>query len=355
MYDYERRDTERIMKQLEDAIGLAGVTKRVDVAFSFRDRSSVLAAERGIRRLPNAPPWWIEDLRTRLSDANNDADSVIGELRALGTLFYAFADSVEPVRVGAKPTADFNAIARDNSAIAIDVFTRGLDAQQKEALAQFFASQPKPKASERISFAEHSFMPYGAPRTDPTTGRALPGDTVTANVVQRICGIKQKETQFEEGRVNLIYIDLQRGDGLAGISIDSTFPLISHQSAITTGELFAAFYGRKGIPIYENRPLDYGACSANMTPMAHDGRFRQETKLSGVIVACKDGVALLENPWARTPLSSTARNQLIECFGARIEYFWACFVSSEDLQAKIEQSIQLLERFRTLDFDVEDD
>ncbi len=303
----------------------------------------------GMRHLPQSPPWWRKELADRLADLGADPDPVLGEIRAYGTLSTAGFD-VMPVPTDPKATPDFRLTARDGTAVIIDVATKEWDAKELQALRDFQNAPCSPAVGgERITFREHSSTPFGAPSVDPVTAQVREGDSVTANVVQRLCGIKQRETQFKAGDVNLLYLDLARGDMLPLMDLDSTFPLRQWNDDITSGELFAAFYGRKGMPIYNNRPLTYGALG--MTVMGHEGRFRQNSKLSGVLVSCSSGVTLLENPWAVAPLSCTVRRQLLECFGAKLEYFWACFSGKADIEIRIDQGIALLDHFTNIDSD----
>lgn len=343
-------DIAQLAADIERALQITGFSTRAELRECLRSDETNCLITLGLRRLSDAPSWWRSDLASRLADSYADPDATLGEIRAYGTLRSA-GFIIEPVQTNPNAaTPDFRVTARDGTYIYVEVATKNWDQKERQALCEFQSSSHKPESGQRIAFREHWSAPFGAPAVDPTTRLVKPGDSVTANVVQRLCGIKQDEAQFKEGDVNLLFLDLARGDPLPLMGLNSTFPLRSFNEHLTSGDLFAAFYGRHGMPIYNNRPLTYS--SSGMTLMGHDGRFRQETKLSGVLVSCRSGLALLENPWCSAPLSCHARRQFLECFKAELQYFWACFVDARDLEARIAGGIALLEHFRDIDTDV---
>lgn len=339
-----------LVRQIGVVLGLPDLRPEPAITKLLTDGRTRALIERGLRFLHVDNPPWIAVLRGQLTAAlassELEVDPILGEIRGYGVLRSAGFKVVSVPTDDARPTPDFRITTRDGSTLVVDVATRGWDGAEVKAFAAFNeAAVPEPGPG--VTFRTHEITPFGAPRVDPETGQRKAGDTVVSNTIQRLCGIKGKETQFGPDDTNLLVLDLARGDGLGLMGVDSTFPLRSFNDTLTNGELFAAFYGRRGMPVYENRPLTWG--SGGMEPLGHDGRFRQGSKLSGVLVICRDGVALLENPWARHPLTKGTRRQLLETYFAQLEYCWGAFVDAKELESRIDGGIALLEHFQNLD------
>lgn len=345
------KDTSELFELFTEVLGATAPIRSKRLVSALHAPETNYLVMQGLRFARQAPDWWKLSINSRLLDEQDELEPILGEIRAFGVLCSAGLQ-VSPIptaKVKGITTPDFEVTARDGSILKVDVATKGWDTAQKEAAERFFAAGEDAPLKPGIHFRTLESMPFGAPAYDPVSGSIKKGDSTTANAIQRLCAIKQDEEQFAQGEMNLIYIDLARGDPLALVGIDSVFPLRSFNNCLTSGELFAAFYGKKEMPVYNNRPLDYSALG--MTVMGHNGRFRLGSKLSGVMISCRDGFALLENPWAQNSLTEGVRWQLLGCFGAQLEHFYAGFQGNEALIAKIDANIGLLEHFQNIDSD----
>ena len=283
-----------------------------------------------------------KDLQKRLMDDAANLDPILGELRAFGALRAGGFDVDCVTRKKNAPSQDFEICLHGGAPMRVEVFTKQWDgAMASEYHA--FQNTPGP-AKPGVHFREFEVMPLGK----PTPGK--PGDSVATNAVSRLASIKPGNRQLPPGQPNILFIDLMRPDPLPLVESDHTLPLSSFNAHLTTGVVFAAVYGRKGLPLYESRPIEYGA--GRVHRMAHDGRFAQDNgSLSAIVTQHQDGLVLLENPNATAPLSAAVRNQWICCPGAKLEYFWAAFTGREALAERIEQAFALHEYFWDLDAD----
>ncbi len=254
---------------------------------------------------------WLHDLIDRLLNLTDirNASSVLAEIRAYGALLEA-GFNVVPIPRKNDSTPDFEVNAGDGS-IIVEVFAKHQDESQDELLEAIHSSDsPLPDDVERktiagknhrITITTACLTPGGRP--DP----AKPNDSVQANLVSRICSIKQNESQIPNNMPALLIMDFVHFGGpytAELLKAGQTTPLECGHGGFTSGSIWYGLYGWKGAPIYEaglRRPVKMG----------HDGRFRlqgnKKSKLSAVLVILAESVILLENPWATHQFPASAR------------------------------------------------
>jgi hypothetical protein len=257
---------------------------------------------------------WLNDLVPRLVDLGdiNGASSALAELRAYGGLLES-GFLVKPIPRSDDSTPDFRIDAGDGP-ITVEVFAKHQDREQDRLLTAIHTPDaPLPPNVERhvqkvgshsVSTTTAELTPAGKP--DPSK----PYDSVQANLVSRICAIKQKEHQFVGNEPSLLVIDFAQFGGpyiAQFLEPSQAAPIESGHRGVTCGAVWFSMYGWKGAPLFEEG-------SHTLIRMGHDGRFRltgkQKTKLSGVLVVFFDGAVFLENPWAAHRISDQARLSL---------------------------------------------
>lgn len=158
----------------------------------------------------------------------------------------------------------------------------------------------------KITTTIASITPGGKP--DPHK----PNDSIQANMVSRICAIKQDEHQIPGHKPAILVMDFANFGGPHIAEMSDTCaasPVQSFRGDITCGHFWYALYGYKGAPLFEagHRPLVH---------MQHDGRYRlkckQKSKLSAVLLVMPKASILLENPWPKRRLPERARILLIQ-------------------------------------------
>jgi len=263
-----------------------------------------------VHREPNGEGW-LKDLIPRLLDFKdiNGAPSALAELRAYGGLLEA-GFSVEPIPRSDDSTPDFRIDSGDGP-ITVEVFAKHQDKEQDRLLdAIHTPGAPLPAGVERhvqtagsrsVITTTAELMPAGRP--DPTK----PFDSIQANLVSRVCAIKQREHQLPHDEPVLLVIDFTSFGGphiAQFLKPGQTAPIESGHRGITCGAIWYAMYGWKGAPLFAEG-------SHKLVRMGHDGRFRltgkQTTKLSGVLVVFCEGAVFLENPWAAHRIPNRTR------------------------------------------------
>lgn len=285
----------------------------IDPLYSGKPRAIdalVHNAVRCINQQCNGPDW-LRDLIVPLMDQvdSNNASSALAEIRAYGGLIEA-GFAVTPILRRDEATPDFRIDAGDGE-ITVEVFAKHQDKQQDALLdAVHSATDPLPEGAERrVYLSGHAevistvvtLTPAGRP--DPTKAQ----DSVQANMISRVCAIKQNEKQILADRPALMIMDFaQFGGPIAAtfLTAGQTAPIETGHQGITCGAFWYALYGWKQAPIFEEG-------SHRLVRMEHDGRFRLQgmakSKVSAVLVVLADSTVLLENPWAIHRLPPQAR------------------------------------------------
>ena len=258
--------------------------------------------EQSVRLIAGRPDGeaWLKAKTGELLDEKdvNNASAAMAEIRAYGGLIEAGFD-VEPVPEADETTPDF--IARTgNQAVAVEVAAKHQDHQQDElqrriheamrgrgSLPEGVQYSERRRRGDVIRMAESVGQPGGSP--DP----AKPHDSVQANVIQRVCGIKGKERQIPDDMAAVLVVDFNDfGRPLIPFTmIDQTAPAMRWTDGFTSGALWYAFYGWKGAPVFEGD---------ERVKMGHDGRFRmageKKSKLSAALLVMPEHVVCFEQP-----------------------------------------------------------
>ena len=267
-----------------------------------------LATIRSLRLASKSEPLWMKRLRARLLDAADftNAGAALGEIRAYGAMTFA---GLKPKPIDQGDNPDFR-VEVGEKAIIVEVHTKQMDYTQQAKLGAWLDARkhsvPPPGVSVETS---PSIAPFGEP------DRSKPGDTVVANMISRLAGIKAREHQLHEGLANVLWLDLCSSP--LGMLIDTghALPFMSRMGRISSGALWYAAYGRRGLPIIEGRAHAHHV----VVPMGHDGKFvGRSTKISGLIASCIDGFVLLRESEPHRRIASRVSQRPTYTYGLQV-------------------------------------
>lgn len=193
---------------------------------------------------------WLSDLNTSLTnqvDISN-ASSALAELRAYGGLLEA-GFVITPIPRRDDSTPDFHIDAGDGK-IIVEVFAKHQDKDQDDLInAAHLRRENLPNGVERISrkFENGTITttiielnPAGSPDPDKEV------DSIQANMISRVCAIKQKEIQIPEDHPSLLIMDFAHFGGPYGslfLQAPQIAPIESGHNGITCGSIWYALYG----------------------------------------------------------------------------------------------------------------
>lgn len=242
-------------KELE-AAPLAGGTRH-PTWFALQtpsDRPADVLVDQAVRRVARVDGGtkWLADLVPRLIDLEDpsNASSALAEMRAYGALLES-GFKVAPIsRQKGTNTPDFTINAGDGR-VVVEVFAKHQDRSQDvvvEAIHSPLGTALPPEVErtthvqgERsITFTTGLVAPFGQP--DPKKA----GDSIQANAVQRLCGIKSNEKQLPSDAPVLLVVDFVHFGGphaSSFVSAEEAWPVMKGHHGLSCGPLWYAMYG----------------------------------------------------------------------------------------------------------------
>ena len=254
---------------------------------------------------------WLRDLAPRLSDFADDrnASSSLAEIRAYGGLLEA-GFNVAPIPRTSSATPDFTVDVGDGP-VTVEVFSK----HQDEVQDALMAAVHSPDGEHELGI-ERSSATHGNRRVTTAVTVLTPGghpdpdskwDSVQANLISKVCGMKRDETQVDPEHPCVLIADFCHFGGPTMAKLlepRQTAPVISGHRGLCSGAMWYGVYGWKGARVFEELLRD-------PLRMGHDGRFRlagkKKSRLSAILFIFHGAAVLLENPWADKPLTPLTR------------------------------------------------
>jgi len=288
-------------------------------------RQIAVNTDRALKHVMLRDKAWIDKLKPRLVQTADLAEpaSALSEIRSYGALLEA-GIQVSPVKVGQKPTPEFSVqIGSANAQVEVHAkqFDHMTDQQiedHHQALAEELQEKLNvaPPGQTVMAVRMTEVFPFGEPDAEK------PGDTTTTNAISRLCSIKAREHQFEEGTPSILWLDFQDPHSWnMSLTADQLRPVHSWHGMLTSGALWYAFFGWKGAPVFDrfHRSLNPRA----IVEMAHPGRFRLSKMLSAVVISLPTETVLVESPRPIVRLADDFRCQFIHLPWAKVEHWTA--------------------------------
>ncbi|WP_144467442.1 hypothetical protein [Bacillus toyonensis] len=255
-------------------------------AYSGNDNQVAMNTLTAFRVVNGTNKQWLSSLKSRMMEIKDytTSSAALGELRAYGYLLMAGVE-VKPVPcqkgIG---TPEFECSFNGNQFI-VEVHSKQMNNEETRAYQEF--KKEETTAPVRM----HTITPFGKPDANK------PGDTVCLNAISKICATKQRGHQLSEEIPSIIWLDYQDEVWDMVLNRENLHPLRSFRGEFVSGEIWYAFYGWKGAPVFDSHSLEE---KIGQPPeiMQHDGRFRMSQELSSVIISLPRITSILENPWA---------------------------------------------------------
>lgn len=231
-------------------------------------------------------PNWIKKTKERINKDFNNARSYLGELRAYADIL-RFPFYKVTANLGDGP--DFELTGKGtNEKIKIEVYTQF----PKENCTQ---SLQVDKACLRETIVTPLL------NWNTTLKKTKLSDvSIAKGTIISIGGSKKDAHQVDPNIPTYLYIDFQQ---IWGLDCEQALPLLSQSEFLTTGILWMAFYGKKGMPILENFSMQE---PASPVKMSDDGFLWKSPSngFAGVLLRCQKNrenpLVFLENPKRKT-------------------------------------------------------
>jgi hypothetical protein len=188
-------------------------------------------------------PDWLRQNARRLRNVTDctEAATALAEIRAYAALLGCGFD-VKPIPEGKRATPDFHIQLQSRRPVEVEVYARQLHGAEAKALQRFHEQVPSQMPQSGVFIREHAITPFGKPG---------PGESATENVISKLAGAKQTESQFSDSVSSILWLDFQ-DEPLRPFPLEAaTQPVSEDRTGFFFGPLWYAFYGQKSLPIFE--------------------------------------------------------------------------------------------------------
>lgn len=268
---------------------------------------------------------WIKSASKRILKEKDyrNVSAALGEVRAYGVLLDIWSQYVCSVKSG----ADFK-ITFPNFTVRVEVNTP--QHKDKDLSCEFLEEYTHEYSDgKKIKINSSYNCPFGFPEHS--------GDNVQGEAVSKLAQIKYVEHQFEETDVNVLWLDFQDPNLWHFNLRDQLIPLLSHNCTLTSGALWSAYYGEKGLPVYSSSPTIYH--------MQFHGRFYSKTLIDFVVLNMVDVLAVYENPNKDKPIPDDFYRSLHDMKKFRLELSWIDWPCSNSLSDRISYAKKLIRSY----------
>lgn len=243
-----------------------------------------IRTDRAVASIRDRDPTWLGQKTVTLRRASDSSatTSVLGEIRAYADLLSAFPAQVTPNARG----CDFS--------ISLEAESVGVEVYSPQHRSERASTQPEVSVRHGIRMELIETAPFGLPER--------PIDNVQGEAVSRIAGAKWPESQLEGHDAYVLWMDFQDPWLWALVpDLGQVRPFCTFRGAATSGAFWSAFYGRRGMPVFDSLSFDCGDHS--IYTMEFDGRFSGASVLDFAVFALIPGTVAYQNPNRQTVLS----------------------------------------------------
>ena len=275
---------------------------------------------------------WIKNNKNKLVDINDyrNVSSFLGEVRALGYLAGA-EYSVASVKEAKSNTPEF-IIKENNLEIEVEVHSKQYSSCESTGLEGFYNQVDDTTNRPGVSFKEYVITPFGKPK---------PGENIAENFISKIASIKEDEKQLSNDKTSILWLDFQDEIWQSFSLRDHILPIMTSQEMYYSGSLWYAFYGVKGLPIFEKYLIEPSP-DKGFVMMRHEGRFSNTSNMDACIMCFPNDTIIFENPNSKNPLPEWFFEKIHRIRWLDIAYSWINWPEKR-LKERIDNEIMRIE------------
>ena len=275
-----------------------------------RDKQVLINTNTALNWIIKNNNLWLESVRQRLvnTDDFSASSSALGEIRAYGYLLAADLE-VLPIPETDISTPDFEVI-QDKEKVLVEVHSKQYDGKEAKNLEKFNNESFTIDSTKRVTIREHVVTPFGKPGSK---------ENISENVISRLASIKSKETQFSATLPSILWLDFQDEMWDLTVNADGVNPISTWNGELFAGEIWYAFYGIKGSPIFEGHSTEERAVQ-EIIKMRHNGRFNNYSKIDGVVFSFPRLTFAIENPYSSKSIPGWFWKNFIKIPWFHLEY-----------------------------------
>lgn len=270
--------------------------------------------------------WLKEKIKIILEDKDlSNVSASLGEIRAYGELIWIWKSNIKPGRSGSDFSTELN-----GKTIKIEVNTPQHRTKRHILDHESFGS-------DRIKGRVYEIFPFGWPERDT--------DNVQGEATSKLAAIKQKEHQFEENSINILWLDLK--DPMLWVldfGIEQFLPISAFREEITSGAFWNAFYAKKESYIFDQ--LSMHGLASRIYKIEYDGRFWGKSLIDFVIADTRTDKIVFQNHKRKSSIPNDLFQSLHRLFGFNLELSWLDWPRKGQLEMRVQQELAKIQAYR---------
>jgi hypothetical protein len=191
--------------------------------------------------------------------------------------------------------------------------------------------------SDRIKGKVYEIFPFGWPERDI--------DNVQGEATSKLAGIKQKEHQFDEDSINILWVDLK--DPMLWVldfGIEQFLPISAFREEITSGAFWNAFYAKKDTYIFDQ--LSMQGLGSRIYKIEYNGRFWGKSIIDFVIADTRTDQLIFQNHNRESHIPNALFQSLHLLFGFNLELSWLDWPQKGQLTTRVQQELDKIQAYK---------
>lgn len=292
-----------------------------------RAKEVAFRTDKCIQLVKNTNEQWLkEKVKIVLEDEDSsNVSASLGEIRAYGELIWVWCSNIKAGKSG----SDFF-LKTSGRTVKIEVNT-----PQHRTIRNILDHESF--ETDRIKGIEYEIFPFGWPEREM--------DNVQGEAVSKLASIKQKEHQFDEDAINILWIDLKDPVlWMLDFGTEQFLPLSAFREEITSGAFWNAFYAKKGTYIFEN--LSMCGLISKIYKMEYNGRFWNNSLIDFVIADTRTDQIIFQNHNRDICIPNELYQSLHRLFGFNLELSWLDWPSKGQLANRVQLELDRIEVYK---------
>lgn len=270
--------------------------------------------------------WLREKVKIILEDEDvSNVSAALGEIRAYGELIWVWGSRIESGKSG----SDF-LINLDGKTIRIEVNTPQHRTKRHTLKHESFGT-------DKVKGKVYEIFPFGWPERNI--------DTVQGEAVSKLAAIKQKEHQFEENSINILWVDLKDPMlWILDLGMEQFLPISAFREEITSGAFWNAFYAKKGTYIFDQ--LSMPGLPSRLYKMEYDGRFWSDSLIDFVVADTRTDHVVFQNHKRDNEVPKALYQGLHRLFNFNLELSWLDWPKRGYIGIRVQQELDRIQSYK---------
>jgi len=292
-----------------------------------RTKGVAIRTDKCVQLVKNENEQWLkEKVKIILEDEDNsNVSASLGEIRAYGELIWVWGSDVNAGKSGSDFSMEVN-----GKTIKIEVNTPQHRTKRHSLNHESFGT-------DRIKGKVYEIFPFGWPERDI--------NNIQGEATSKLAAIKQKEHQFDENSINILWVDLKDPTlWVLDFGIEQFLPISAFREEITSGAFWNAFYAKKGTYIFDQ--LSMHGLASRIYKIEYNGRFWGKSLIDFVIADTRTDQIIFQNHKRDSCSPNKLFQSLHRLFGFNIELSWLDWPQKGQLATRVQIELDKIQFYK---------